>query len=94
MTDDLEPLYDDLCRWGPRPLAWIGALERPPFYALRRRRDHREVTAIFAAHGYGLTERVRLRFLTADGQRWDEDAGGCIIRQLGHALDGQRRPDL
>ena len=85
----MEELYDDLSRWGPSPLAWIGAMERPPFYAFRRRRAHHEVAAIFAAHGFTLTRRVLIRFLTAEPQQFDEDAGGSIIRQLGTALAGQ-----
>ena len=85
---DFDKLYDDLTGAFPHPFDWMGLLKRPPFWQFRHRQGHRKVRVIFASHGLLLTPRVADRFRIADSQRWDEDAGGAIIRKLRYACDG------
>lgn len=85
---NFEQLYCDLKGAFPHPMEWMGLLKRPPFWHLRRRKAYRKVQSIFASHNLLLSDRVALRFMLSDAQKYDEDAGGAIIRQLKYACDG------
>ena len=85
---DFEDLYDELTNAFPHPFDWMGLLEKPPWWMFRHRKAYRKVSEIFASHGLLLSRRVAIRFISAESQRWDEDAGGVIIRKLRYACDG------
>jgi hypothetical protein len=87
---DIEKLYWALVAAHPHPFEWMGGLKKPSLWQRRRRRLWKQNINIFVQHGFILTDTVADRFLSAEPQRWDEDCGGAIIRQLTTALAEQR----
>lgn len=82
-------LYDELRKAHPHPFDWMLVLKRPPFRFRREMAGWKKNQAIFAKHGFILTETVADRYRLADPQQYDEDAGGAIIRRLTYALQAQ-----
>lgn len=84
-----DDLLDDLRQAFPHPFEWICLLERPPWWRLRARRAHNRVRWVFLEHGFLLTDAAARAFYAAPGQMAWEDAGGCLVRQLRQAFQGQ-----
>lgn len=89
-----DALYDELRGAHRHPSDWLLVLNKPPIRYRRAINGWKRNREIFAKHGFILTERVADRYRLADSQRYDEDAGGAIIRRLIYALDGQLPPAL
>jgi hypothetical protein len=91
----IEPLYRDLTQAFPHPFDWMALLHKPPFWKPRWRKAHKKVVAIFAAHGFTLTDQVATDYHHVPHDDWKfygEDAGGKICRKLGRALREQIEP--
>jgi hypothetical protein len=85
----IEKLYWALSEAHPHPFEWMGGLKRPRLLQRWRMALWKRNIAIFAEHGFILTDTVADRFRLAEPQAWNEDCGGAIIRQLTTALAGQ-----
>ena len=92
--EQMDGLYDDLVKAHPHPFDWVTVLKRPPLRFRREMAGWKKNRAIFASHGFLLTERVADRYRLSDSQTPYEDYGGSVIRRLVYALDKQLLPDI
>ena len=92
----IESLYNELTAAHPHPLDWRYVMHKPPIRMRRHIAGWKRNRKIFAEHGFILTDRVADRYRLSDSQRYDEDAGGAMVRKLRFALDGQllSAPDI
>lgn len=84
-----ERLYRELEGAFSHPFDWMGLMHSRPWWQFRARADQKKVRAIFARHGFLLTDDTADSFFRAPGQQWNEDAGGSVIRRLRQAFQYQ-----
>lgn len=85
----IAALYDDLTAAHPHPFDWPVVMKRPSALYRLEMAGWKKNKAIFASHGFVLTETVADRYRLSDPQQYNEDCGGAIIRRLIYALEAQ-----
>lgn len=89
LEDRMGKLYEDLTAAHPHPFDWLVVMKRPPALYRLEMAGWKKNKAIFASHGFVLTETVADRYRLSDPQQYNEDCGGAIIRRLTYALEAQ-----
>jgi hypothetical protein len=92
-SNRIEALYRDLTCAFPHPFDWMGLLHKPPFWRWSWRKPHQKVVAIFANHGFTLTDEVADDYHAPRFDDWETyamDAGGKICFKLSRALIAQK----
>lgn len=85
MDEKFTSLYLDLNKLHPGLMEWMRFMRKPRWWRRADRRAWEQVCETFARHGILLTDDRAEHFEAVcrnNPQRWDEDAGGSIVRCL------------